>query len=695
MNPPPRISSVPLLRILLPFIVGILAHQVCNGFIFPIAAFAMAILTYATSRFISAKNPSARYRLSPFHIIPFSVAFVALGFTAAEANAPTELNMRQVNGKYVVARISDISFSDFSMSIKLDICGYYSDNGHLVQTHKSKALVSTKGCNYQLQPGDIVTFKSNLSAIKNNGNPDEFDYAGFMRRQGYIYCQHIDQHEVLKCGHKDDILTLLSNTRNIIQNKILSANLPTATQGMLIAVLLGNNDFIDAQTRQDFSNAGVAHLLALSGLHIGILTFIFWWLLFPLDFCGLKKLRLCLTLLALCAYAAFSGLSTSVVRSTIMFAFVFIALISDRRPNALNSLAFAALIILTFSPNALYSAGFQLSFITVLSLVLFNMVCATHFKVRFLNQVASLFLTSLVAMSSTLALTGYYFHSISVIGVLTNMLILPIFPLFIFIGVAFIFLTVIGAHLQFVGWLIDMLGKYISFVVGAANAMPMSHISGIYIHGISAILYFMALLMLFLWIYKKNVRFFICASACVAVMIVYGCASRLALPTKGIVVFNDFSSTPVLCFNKTTAVVWTPEDEDFDLDEFKRTHIGFLSHYGINSLHSVRAYTNQQADTYMTGNSAMIFGKKFIVAGKGHWKNATNGHVTTTDYVIVGKTFHGKIADLRRLISYKTLVLSGAIYNDNLNALIQECSSHSWQFHSLAASGAITMYMGN
>ena len=90
----------------------------------------------------------------------------------------------------------------------------------------------------------------------------------------------------------------------------------------------------------------------------------------------------------------------------------------------------------------------------------------------------------------------------------------------------------------------------------------------------------------------------------------------------------------------------------------------------------------------------MIFGKKFIVAGKGHWKKATDSHATT-DYVIVCKTFHGKIADLRRLISYKTLVLSGAIFNDNLTALTQECNIHSWQFHSLAASGAITMFFGS
>ena len=694
MNPPPRISSVPLLRILLPFIVGILAHQVCHGLIYPAVAFAVAILTYISLRFVAAKNPSARYRISPFHILPFSVAFIALGFIAAEVSAPTELNTRQINGNYVIARITDISFSDFSMSMKVDVCGYYSATRHLVETPKAKALVSTKGCNYQLQPGDIITFQGNLSEIKNNGNPDEFDYAKFMRWQGYVYCQHLDQHQVLKCGHKDDILSLLANTRNAIQSQILAENLPTVTHGMLIAVLLGNNDFIDAQTRQDFANAGVAHLLALSGLHIGILTFIFWWLLFPLDFCGLKKLRLCLTLLALCAYALFTGLSTSVIRSTIMFAFVFVALISDRKPNALNSLAFAALLILTFSPSSLYSAGFQLSFITVLSLVLFSVVCTTHFKVQFLNQVASLLLTSLVAMVSTLALTGYYFHSVSMIGVLTNMLILPIFPVFIFAGVAFIFLLAVGVHLQFAVWLIAMLGKYISFVVDTANALPVSHISGIYVHGISVFLYFMALLLLFLWIYHKNARFLICASACAAAIITYGCVSRLALPPKGIVVFNDYSSTPILCFNKATAVVWTPESDDFDLDEFQRTHIGFLSHYGISSLSAVHSYTNQHADIYTTDNYAMIFGKKFIVAGKGHWKKATDSHATT-DYVIVCKTFHGKIADLRRLISYKTLVLSGAIYNDNLTALTQEFNIHSWQFHSLAASGAITMFFGS
>ena len=116
----------------------------------------------------------------------------------------------------------------------------------------------------------------------------------------------------------------------------------------------------------------------MSGLHVAVITLIIWFLLFPLDYLRGKKLRLVLTLVILVGYDLLTGMSPSVIRATVMIAFVFMSMIFYRKSTPLNAVATAALAILVFSPSALYSVGFQLSFITVVALIVFYQ----YFKIK-------------------------------------------------------------------------------------------------------------------------------------------------------------------------------------------------------------------------------------------------------------------------------------------------------------------------
>ena len=231
--------------------------------------------------------------------------------------------------------------------------------------------------------------------------------------------------ELERVGQSPTVMTRVFNMRQSLQHKILNSSLSEPTQALVIAMLLGNDDFIEPLVRNDFSRAGVAHVLALSGLHVAVITLIIWFLLFPLDYLRGKKLRLVLTLVILVGYDLLTGMSPSVIRATVMIAFVFMSMIFYRKSTPLNAVATAALAILVFSPSALYSVGFQLSFITVVALIVFYQ----YFKIKMpaskvLNYVYSILLTSAVAMASTIVLTAYYFNTMSFMSIGANVLIM-------------------------------------------------------------------------------------------------------------------------------------------------------------------------------------------------------------------------------------------------------------------------------
>jgi competence protein ComEC len=148
-----------------------------------------------------------------------------------------------------------------------------------------------------------------------------------LHSKGIRYEQHLPVGDIRKVGLSPTLITRLAEVRRALASKVFNSMLSPGAQHFVVALLLGDSHYIDKMTRAEFSTAGIAHVLALSGLHVGIIALLIYWLLFPLDYMGLKKLRLALTLAAIVLFAVFTGLSPSVVRATVMTGFVFASLI--------------------------------------------------------------------------------------------------------------------------------------------------------------------------------------------------------------------------------------------------------------------------------------------------------------------------------------------------------------------------------
>lgn len=681
------LSRLPVLRLLLPLVVGIVLFRLTSSVVFPVLLVVMAAAALLIMSLVPS-TPSSKLKMRQYRIVPLSLAMVAVGWGAAWVAEPVSLNVGQLNEKEAGARIETIKRNEKSMLMQvklLDVGG--SDR----LTRDCHMLLSTRGCDYDLVAGDIIAFKLNLSKVHNMGNPDEMDYARYLHDKGIVYRQHIDLRELTKVGNSPTIMTRAFNLRESLQHKVLNSTLSPESQALIIAMLLGNDDFIEPNVRDSFSQAGIAHVLALSGLHVTVIALIIWFLLFPLDYVRGKKVRLVLTLAVLVAYVLLTGLSPSVIRSTVMIAFVFLSQIFYRKSSPLNAVAAAALVILVFSPNSLYGVGFQLSFITVILLLVFYEAFQVKYPARkILNYVCTVATTSAVAMISTMVLTAYYFNTISLVAVLSNVVVMPLLPVFMVAGALALVLLLIGAGLGPLAAVIDWITGSIETLASGMSSLSLAG-GSVYVTWVAVVAYYVIVVMLGLWIYRRNVRWLLAAGAVLVGGLAWAVAQNATLPHRGLVIFNSFNSTPVLYFNGPKALLWVPDVEnDFDMATFKRWNRSFLAHYGIDSLQLVDSVARELPGAVISPPYANFFGSTMVAAGKGRWKHRERVDSANVNFnvVLVTKGYHADVATLKNLYCCDSLILSGGIYEDDLLKLERECSQGGIKHSNIKQNGA-------
>lgn len=330
------------------------------------------------------------------------------------------------------------------------------------------------------ETGDSLYFHASLQRIKNRRNPGEFDYAGYMEDEGIRYSAYIRQDEYVAGGNSGRLRLqrLASRFRSKLNDKFIRAGIADAELGVLSALVTGDRQYLDQDTRSAYIGAGAMHVLAVSGLHVGIL-YLFLGLLL-VDRTRLRAyrfLRLLIILGVLWLYAFMTGLSTSVLRASIMFSIFLIGKSFDRTSGSYNLLAASALIILFIDPCELFKAGFQYSFLAVLGILYFQpkLERLLTFRHGLPDRIWQLITVSLSAQLSTFPLALYYFHQFPAYFLLTNIVIIPLVWLIMVFALIF-FLAPPAFHiLEVVAWTLNTLVhlcntviRYISSIRGSA-----------------------------------------------------------------------------------------------------------------------------------------------------------------------------------------------------------------------------------
>ncbi|NJW53135.1 ComEC/Rec2 family competence protein [Salinimicrobium oceani] len=279
-------------------------------------------------------------------------------------------------------------------------------------------------------------------------NPHQFDYSRFMAQKGNYRQLDLNSGIVKELPATAEGLRIkAAKFRKRIVSALSASNFGSEELAVVQALLLGQKQDISAETYNNFSAAGAIHILAVSGLHVGIILLLLNWIFAPLRRSKNGKIiKTFLVVMSLWGFAILAGLSPSVVRAVTMFSFIAIGLEINRRTSTLNSVFLSLLLLLLIQPRWIFEIGFQLSYLAVISIILFQPLFSRLLepKTKIGKYFWSLLTVTMAAQIGVVPLSLFYFHQFPGLFFLTNLLILPFLGLILIFGVAVIILALLG-----------------------------------------------------------------------------------------------------------------------------------------------------------------------------------------------------------------------------------------------------------
>jgi len=357
-------------------------------------------------------------------------------------------------------------------------------------------------CPYEY--GDVLKIKGKLDKPVGQKNFGEFNYELYLAREKiFTYLNIWQEKDIQKIGEDDSnfLVSFSLSARDKIK-EITKQTLPPPYNYLLIGMLLGEKSFIPTDLKEVFAEAGIMHILAVSGLHVGIIAMAL------IAFLGIlrlpKKPKLLILISILIMYASITGFRPSVLRATIMFILLIGGKLLNRSRNLNISLFFAAFLILLSNPLILYDAGFLLSFIVTFSIINLSPILQGLFS-KIVIWIKSPLAVSTAAWIGIFPLSAYFFSKVSIISIVSNIFIIPLTGIAVILGFVTFFIGL--ASISFAGIIANINYLVLNLITLIAKSFSLIPFAFVYVAQPSImviILYYLSVFFMVEIFYKKT-----------------------------------------------------------------------------------------------------------------------------------------------------------------------------------------------
>lgn len=331
--------------------------------------------------------------------------------------------------------------------------------------------------------GSMLLVPPTFLPVTNSGNPGAFDYAAYCRLQN-IYHQTFlrsNEYSVLTETDKRSFRHFLfASQAKIVE--ILERFIGGKEAGLAEALLIGYKNNLDKSVLQQYSETGIIHVVAISGMHLGLIYWLLSLLLSTVKHNRTRWLRALLILAGLWLFTLLAGASASVVRSAVMFSLLLIAELADRRSSSINTLASSAFLLLAFNPFWLWDLGFQLSYAALGSILVFmKPVYALLFvQNKGLDMIWKMCATCIAAQVLTTPMVLLLAGRFPVFFLVTNLFAIPLSSLIVLGEVAVCTLSLLTPAAEVLGSVLAALISFMNLVVFRMNRIPFGNLTGLY-----------------------------------------------------------------------------------------------------------------------------------------------------------------------------------------------------------------------
>ncbi len=621
----------------------------------------------------------------------FVLCFTALGLLLAglrESPGPPEtLVGEEVIGEGTIAEITE---RDLTCEYIVDVDRIALDNDSTMTACCFRISLSCTDFQKLYEPGQRIAFRGVLEGLEAQPDvPDKTDYGRYLYIKGCT-AQMAAFLEVKPIGEPTSCFGRLSlKVRHNLSDAVVRTGTDPGTASFMLAVLLGDDTLLSDSLEEDFRLSGIAHILALSGLHLTILIGLVTMLLSFLRLArrGHDLLLIMLMLISL-GYAAITGFSPSVSRAAVMMVvFLGSRLIQDC-PLPYNSLCVTVFIWLLINPLWLYSPGFQLSTVTVWGLIWLNgRVRELNIRSAAVKNIILLVAVPAVCVLFSGVLIVAYFHRLPlwfmVTSIAGSLLIVP----FIAIGALLLLAALMGIALPPVAAVENLLYEAMRSLAESFGEASWAVVDGIYPTTLQYILLVLTVLAVICTLHYRRVSFMLAASLCLT-----GCilSEVLEAPSRGheLYLTRDKSPMRVLVRSDEQAYLLLPSavaDTALCRETFDRALNDYAAYLGRRDINKLE----MPSDNFECPGFSMH--KNMLTAGGRTFYFYSGGNVDSLtvrpDYLVVCGRFKGDVVSIARNFAPGEVLLGGDINRTRRRRYVRELRHAGFIARDLAESG--------
>lgn len=673
------LQRTPFFRLLVSLVCGIVVFQYLELFsLTRLVLLIIAVFLMLISFFFQQSRHA--YRLRWLFGAGVVVLFFLMGYFISERKQQqTTFTQLDEQSLFVGSIKESPAEKENSIVCKMEVEGKYTGAQFVKMNSPALVYVAKDSASLCLKKGDVLLFRTVFQRPSGAINPEGFDYAKYLANKGFRATAYLKTQEWRLFAHREEFsfADLAATCSRKVLKMYETLHLPKDQYAVLAALTIGYKDALDAELREDFSHSGAMHILAVSGLHVGVIYLILQ-AVFALVFrkSKWKFISTVFTVCTLWVYAFITGLPPSVVRAATMFSLVAVGLALERKSQIYNTISVSAFVILLYDPNLLFDIGFQLSYCAVIGIVWFQPKISSllYVKQKGLKWWWDLTAVSLAAQIATLPLALYYFHQFPNYFLLANYIAIPLSTLIIYLAVAFIILFPVSWLAFIPGFLLKSMLWLLNTSVGYIHDLPHA-ISICYLNFFQLILLFAVLV--FFSFYLENKKYLsLMATLCVLLIFVLShvFVHHQTLQLNQLVVYADRKYTHVNLIARHHHQVFTTDSTAASMSA--------SNYWKSMKLHS-------PAFEMLNSSCFFVFqGKKILILTDNLLHRKTANIPIETDFLIIGNGLKPRAAELLSCVLPKICITNQGISSWYVNQLKTICREKGIRFYSMAEQGA-------
>ena len=692
-------NKVPLIRAFLPFIAGILTlildfnGQFCNLLI-------VLFMVIAALWLKSKRNSLLRIRIfsAAFYLLFFSSGYY-LALIHKQNTMPFHFARNLHSNSLIMAKLLENPVEkNKSFSTQIKVIALKNDK-RICRKYGKAVIYFEKGINSsRLKAGDVIILLNRFKEVSPALNPGQFDFKKYLANRQIYQQVYVKEKEWYYTGQKsiNPVYAFLLKIRESINNSFKTTFTDRDQSSMLSSLIIGYRADISPELMQSFVNTGTIHVLSVSGLHVGVVYYIFQ--LFLLPFKGMKHSKLInmlLLLILLWGYTVMTGLVPCVARAALMLSFFIIGNHIGRLTNVVSSVLTAIIIMLLIDPFVVTQLGFQLSFAAVLGIITIQPLFSIKIKKKnkLGEKIWGLVSVSLAAQIMTFPISVYYFNQFPVYFLIANLIVIPLSTLIIYNGISFLLLKFTGINFlatitaKVLGFNVMVLTKSLLFL----KDLPMAVMDGLYLN-ISSVILIYLLLFIFIHFCIKKKKEWILAFSCVFIILV--CSELyfkiIKQRERALIVYSVYPQSLLALIHGQKAVLYGDSILLNKPDKIKNILYSDFCRMGIRANHIQKIFCNQNAliENNSGENKWMIFDQKRILILKRFEGQLSLNDFRRADFIIISENPEIK-NDYFKLISKSViLILDSSNKAKFRKKFTYNCRLYALNYYDVSEKGA-------